>query len=181
MQLSSNPSLKTALSEWRKLLFAHFERLIVYFAKQHFSQEWSIFEGKPTFLKKAPKFKWLWRHQAQSGKPKPLEDHPSLGGCVWKDISNKYLKIVLKKKPASEKNVYSTYCKGKNQWKKNFWTFFQKVLFFLGNKLDKAIFGARTTKGIRQLAPQEIATSFKYRHKWKKHQTLHGFVTFKST
>ena len=57
---------------------------------------------QPTFLKKAQKFKWLWRHQAQSGKPKTLEDHPSLGGCVWKDISNKYLNIVLKKQPVKK-------------------------------------------------------------------------------
>ena len=40
------------MSEWRKPFFAHFERLIVYFAKQHFSQEWSIFEGNQHFWKR---------------------------------------------------------------------------------------------------------------------------------
>lgn len=106
MQLSSKPSLKTALSEWRKLLFAQFLRLIVYFANQHFSQEWSIFEGNQHF----------WKRRQNSNDCDVIRlnrVNPNLWRTILasEDASEKTFltntsKSCWKKNPASEKKMW---------------------------------------------------------------------------
>lgn len=144
MQLSSKPSLKTALSEWRKLLFAHFLRLIVYFANQHFSQEWSIFEGYQHFQKRR-------------------QNSNDCDVIRLNRVNPKLWRTILASEDASEKTFLtntSKSCWKKNQpVKKNYeFDVSSRHCLFLRTKLFLA---SVPPKEIRQLAPKEIATSWR--------------------
>jgi len=95
-------------------------------------------------------------------------------------VNPKLCRTILASEDASEKTFLtntskSCWKKKASQWKK---TWLRRIVKASWTKLFLA---PVPPKEIRQLAPQKIATSFKFHHKWKKHQTLHGFVTFKST